>query len=156
MSYTAPVPEDILVKIRHFCAYRERSHQEVRTKLLQLRVYGEDLETVMSMLIQEDFLNDERFARTYARSKFNLKKWGRKKIWQELKGKGVTDYCLNRAMEEIDQEEYLSTLREEILKKARSMREEDKLVRLRKVCAALINKGYEQELVFRIGKEELG
>ena len=98
----------IIVQLRKFCGYRDRCHSEVRSRLLKLRVYGDDLETVMSQLISEDLLNEERFARSFARGKFRINHWGRMRIGIELKRRRVSDYCRQRGLEEIDEEEYLA------------------------------------------------
>ena len=107
---------EALQKLKKYCAYQERSHSEVRTKLLSLGVYGDTLEEVILELVQEDYLNEERFARAYARGKHRIKKWGRNKITQGLKMKRVSDYCIKQAMTEIDQELYVLALQEVLTK----------------------------------------
>ena len=96
----------ILNKLRHYCAYQERCHEEVRTKLLSLKVYGDGLEEIINQLISEDFLNEERFAKAYAGGKFRMKKWGRGKIIQGLKARKISDYCIKQGMSEIPEEDY--------------------------------------------------
>jgi len=100
-----------LEKLRKYCAYQDRCHAEVRTKLINIKVYGDDLENIITDLIKEDFLNEERFACSYARGKFRMKKWGRNKIKMELQKRRVSAYCIKKGMEEIDEEEYIETLR---------------------------------------------
>jgi len=95
-------------RMRKFCSYQERAHSEVRTKLIKLQVYGDDLEEIMSQLVSEDYLNEERYARSYVRGKFRMNKWGKFKIRMHLKQKRVSEYCINKGMEEIDEEEYIS------------------------------------------------
>ncbi|MBK8342084.1 MAG: RecX family transcriptional regulator [Bacteroidetes bacterium] len=99
-----------LNKLRHYCAYQERCHEEVRTKLLSLKIYGEGLEAIINKLIEDDFLNEERFAKAYAGGKFRMKKWGRGKIVQGLKLRKISDYCIKKAMLEIDESDYQKTL----------------------------------------------
>ncbi len=101
--------EKIIVKLEHYCAYRERCHQEVRNKLLKLKVYGDDLEEIMASLIENNFLSEERYARSFARGKHRMNNWGRNKIVQHLKGKGISEYCIRKAIEEIDGKEYLQS-----------------------------------------------
>lgn len=108
--------KDAYLKLRTFCAYQERCHSEVRSKLLSLKIYGDDLEEIITELIQENFLDEERFARSYARGKFRIKKWGKFKIKLELKRKRVSDYCIKKGMLEIDQEDYLATAKDLITK----------------------------------------
>ncbi len=107
--------------MQRYCAYQDRCHSEVRSKLLDLGIYGDELEEVIAELITDNFLNEERFARSYARGKFNIKKWGRIRIKQELKRRHITAYCLRKAMEEIEEEDYLKTLEGLIRKKADQM-----------------------------------
>ena len=117
--------EDALAKLQRYCAYQDRCHQEVRTKLLNLGIYGDDLEEIMADLISENFLNEERYARSFARGKFRMKKWGRNRIRQELKMRNISAYCLRKAMTEIEEEDYLKTLKEVISKKDSLLKEGD-------------------------------
>lgn len=96
----------IMAQMRKFCDFRDRCHSEVRSKLLKLKVYGDDLEQVMTALIREDLLNEERFARNFTRGKFRINHWGRIRIRLELKRKQVSDYCIRKGLEEIEQHEY--------------------------------------------------
>src|SRR6187549_2075381 len=94
-------PAQSLQVMRKYCAYQERCHQEVRTRLLEYGVRGNDLENVMIKLIEEDFLNEERFAIAFARGKFRMNDWGMKKIEMELKMRGVSAYCIRKALDQI-------------------------------------------------------
>lgn len=96
--------EEALVKLRHFCAYQDRNHKEVRSKLLSIKIYGDLLEEIISDLIDEDYLNEERYARNFARGKFRMKSWGKIRIRRELKYKGVSDYSIRKGIEEIETE----------------------------------------------------
>ncbi len=102
--------EEALSKLQRYCAYQDRCHKEVRSKLLDLGVRGYDVEDVMASLIEENFLNEERYARSFVRGKFRMKQWGRRKIQQELKMKNISAYCLKKGFEEIEEEEYWQTL----------------------------------------------
>jgi len=139
--------DSILEKLRHYCAYQDRCHQEVRSKLLSLKVYGDDLEDIMSALITEDFLNEERFARSYARGKFRMKRWGRYKITQELKKRKVSDYCIRKGMTEIDEEEYHQTIVDLIEKFQKANPQIDKRQLNQKTLEHLQRKGFEINLV---------
>ena len=136
-----------------FCAYRERSHREVRTKLISLGVYGDALEEVLASLISEGYLNEERFARAFARGKFRMKKWGRRKILSGLKQQDISEYAIRKAMEEIDEEEYAETARELIQKKIDLSNKEDAFEQNQQVVRHLIQKGYEPEIVWQLIKE---
>lgn len=142
------VLESTMAAIRHYCAYQERCHSEVRSKLLSLECYGEELEEAISTLIEEDFLNEERFAAAYARGKFRMNKWGRSRIMQQLKLKKVSDYCIRKGMAQIDEVEYMDTLQQLMEKKISSLSaEKNEWVRKQKVQHYLQQKGYEPELI---------
>ena len=113
---------DALTRLQRYCAYQDRCHQEVRNKLLELGIFGDDLEEIIYDLIQENFLNEERYARSFARGKFRIKKWGRNRIRQELKMRNISDYCLRKAMTEIEENQYLNVLREVLRKKDNSLK----------------------------------
>ncbi len=139
--------------IQHYCAYQERCHSEVRNKLLELGFRGIALEEAIASLIAENFLNEERFARSYTRGKFRIKQWGRKKIIHELKLKKVSEYCIKKGLLEIDEQEYQSTLQSLFEKKAAELKSEKNVwIRKQKVQRYLIQKGYEQELVSELLK----
>lgn len=139
--------EQALQKLRQFCAYQERSHSEVQSKLWDLGVPRADHDQVISTLIEEDYLNEERFAKQFVGGKFRMKDWGRKKIYYALKEKKVSEYSIKVAMKEIDEEAYLETLRELAEKKYESLKDEQYLVRKRKTMDYLLQKGFESDLV---------
>lgn len=137
-----------LEKIKSYCAYQERSHKEVRSKLLELEVYGDDLENFISILIDENYLNEERYARAIARGKFRFKQWGRNKILQTLRQQEVSDYCIKKAMEEIDEDEYLDTVKKLADKKMATLTsEKNKFIKMSKLRNYLLSKGYEYEYI---------
>lgn len=146
------IQEEVLHKLIRYCDYQDRCHQEVRTKLLQLKVYGHDLEEVMAELIDRDYLNEERFARSYARGKYRIKGWGRIKIRQGLKAKRISDYSIRKGLLEIEEEGgYRETL-EDHLVKYRDQRAEkyDKYLLKQKTYGHGISKGYESGLVVEV------
>lgn len=134
--------------MQRYCAYQERSHKEVRGKLLDLGIYGDDLEEILAQLISDNFLNEERFARAYARGKFRMKQWGRRRILQELKFRDVSAYSIRKAMEEIPEADYLETLETVIRKKADALDEPDGFKRRNKVAQYVIGRGFEPNLVW--------
>ena len=141
--------DEILIKLQRYCAYQERCHSEVRKKLLSLQIYGDLLEEIISELVKDDFLNELRFAQTFAGGKFRIKKWGKQKIKMHLKAKKVSDYCIKKALVEIDDEDYEKTLKS-LIKKYKAERKNLKLnkLQLHKNCMQYcINKGYEYALV---------
>jgi regulatory protein len=142
--------KEAMIKMRSFCGSRERSHNEVRTKLIGMHVYGDDLEEIISQLIADGFLNEERFARSFARGKFRISRWGRNKIIFGLRNQRVADYSIEKGLQEIDEEEYLSVLHDLIrkhLKGATSFEAKQKTI------AAMRQKGYETELILKVIKE---
>lgn len=128
---------EIKQKIRMYCAYQERCHTEVRKKLNSYEVYGTDAEEIITDLIQENYLNEQRFACAFVRGKFNYKKWGIQKITQELKYKNISSYCIKIALKEIDREVYLNTLDDLITKRMTISG-----MRKQQVIRFLMTKGY--------------
>ena len=145
-------PKKALLKAQKYCAYQERCHQEVREKLYEWRVLPEVLENTIAELITSNFINEERFAKVYAGGKFRIKKWGRIKIEGKLRSKNISVYCIKKGLEEIDEEDYLKTLREVIEKKARNLDERDDYLRKNKIVRYAIRKGFEQGLVWEVLK----
>lgn len=140
---------DALKKLQRYCAYQDRCHSEVRSKLLDLGIYGDELEEIIVLLIGENFLNEERFARSYARGKFNIKKWGRNKIRRELKRRQINDYCIKKAMEEIAEEDYFKTLEALLMKKAAQMIDPFSFKHKQKLATYAITRGFEPDLVWQ-------
>lgn len=147
-------PEIALVKLQSWCAYQERSQQDVRNKLYDLGLWEEAVENIITKLIESNFLNEERFAMTFARGKFTIKKWGRIKIKQELKQKRVSDYCLKKALAQIDETEYINTLRKIIESKRKLIKESNKIKLQYKLMNYALSKGYEKDLVFDVLNNE--
>ena len=142
--------KEALIKAANFCAYQERTHKEVRTRLSEIEVLGDESEAIITWLIENNYLNEERFARIFAGSKFRQKKWGRIKIRQELKMRGVSDYCLKAGMSEIDGDDYMVTLQEIIEKKSRDIKDSNKLIIKQKLVKFALSRGFEHDLVFDV------
>jgi regulatory protein len=145
--------EQALQKLRQYCAYQERCHYEAQQKLWDLGIRRSEHDEIISTLIEEDYLNEERFAKAFAGGKFRMKDWGRKKIYYALKEKKVSDYSIKKAMKEIDDEEYKENLREIAQKKYESLKEEQHLIRKRKTIDYMLQKGYELDLVTKTVNE---
>ena len=141
--------EIALEKLRKYCVYQDRCHQEVRSKLLTLKVYGEELEEIMSALISEDFLNEERFAKSFARGKFKMKRWGRIKIKNELKKRHVSSYCIKKGMTEIEDADYRQTI-EELIRRHRLFSEIHTFTERNKIIQYLQRKGFEYEIIKQV------
>ncbi len=137
-------PNQALPKIKQFCAYQERCHQEVKDKLYGFGLHLTDVDTIISKLIEENYLNEERFALHYAGGKFRMKQWGRVKIKYALKEKHVSDYCIKKALASIDDNDYFKTLERITEIKLKSLKSEKNIfIKKRKMQDYLTRKGYE-------------
>lgn len=140
--------EQALQKAKHYCGYQERCHSEVKEKLYSMGLYKQQVDECLSQLIEENYLNEERFAQQFAGGKFRMKQWGRIKITYELKQKQVTEYCIKKGLKEIDEADYMRVLEQLTLKKWTAIKAEKNLfIKLRKTQDYLLQKGYEHEPV---------
>ena len=142
--------EQALQKLKHYCTYQERCHSEVKEKLYNLGVWKKDHDEIISALIEENYLNEERFAIAFAGGKWRVKQWGRVKIKYELKQKQVSEYCIKKALQQISEEEYLAVLKKMADEKYTSLKAEQYLVRKKKTMDFLIRKGFEMDLVRKV------
>lgn len=140
-------PEQAWQKIKHFCAYQERCHFETKEKLFAFGLSKTDVETLISRLIEEDYLNEARFATQFAGGHFRIKKWGRVKIVYALKQKRVSPLNIKSALKEIDEENYKAILMKLAEAKWKLLKHEQYLNRQAKTSQYLMNKGYEPTLV---------
>lgn len=136
-------------KAAKYCAYQERTQQEVRDKLYQYGLYSEAVEEVLSELITDGFINEERYAQAYCRGKFGQNKWGRIKIAMGLKQKGLSTYCIRKGMREIEEADYQQQLTDLCQRKWQSLEGEDTYQRKNKTARYLMGKGYETDLVWK-------
>ena len=134
-------------KIKQYCVYQERCHREVKEKLYGYGLYKKDVEEILSYLIEENYLNEERFAIQFGGGKFRMKQWGKKKIQYELQQKGISSYLIKLSLKEINEEAYLETLRKLAEKKWVSLKGEHYLTRQGKTYAYLLQKGFEPALI---------
>lgn len=137
-----------LQKAANWCAYQERSQQEVRDKLYEWQMKPTEVEEIISTLISENFLNEERFALAYISGKFKIKKWGKIKIKQGLKLKRVPEPIIKKALNSIDGDEYFETLKILLEKKQRVEKEKNAIKRQFKLLNYLHSKGFEKDLIF--------
>lgn len=142
-----------LSKIYKYCAYRERSHSEVRSKLYEYGLPSTEVEEIIVHLIQHDFLNEERYARSLARGKFIHNKWGRNKILLQLKKQKVSEYCIKKALTEIDEELYDAQLKDLILQYSKKVKAANDYQKRHKISIYLMQKGYEADLVWSAIRE---
>lgn len=146
-------PTEALAKIQRYCAYQERSHKEVKTKLYDYGLYTSQVDEIISQLITDGFLNEERFAKAFAGGKFRMKKWGKLKIKNELEFLGLTKNCIQRGLKEIEPADYSKTLKTLIKKKSAEIKEENLYKKRDKVARFVIGKGYEPEMVWEFVRD---
>lgn len=141
-------PAQALQKAKHFCGYQERCHSEVKEKLYGFGLYKKDVEQTLSTLIEENYLNEERFAIAYAGGHFRNKHWGRVKIMYELKQKQVSAYNIKNALKQIDEDDYQQVLQKLTAERWQSLRTEKNIfIKLRKTQDYLLQKGFELPLI---------
>ncbi|MCC8359276.1 regulatory protein RecX [Salinimicrobium sediminilitoris] len=146
-SYTV---KEATLKLMQYCAYRDRSQKEVEDKLIEMRMIPAAREEIIIKLMQENFLNEERFARSFVRGKFRIKKWGRYKIKQELKLKDISSPVIRLAMTEINESDYKSTLYSVAEKKLPLIKETNPFKKKKKLYDFLSSKGYESHLILEV------
>lgn len=140
-------PLQALPKARHYCSYQERSHTEVKEKLYGFGLNKTEVEQLLSALIEDDYLNEERFAKQFAGGRFRVKRWGKVKIEYELKQKKVSPYNIKKALKEIDTTEYAAVLQKEATTKWKLLKNEQYLNRMHKTTNYLLQKGFERTLI---------
>ena len=149
--------KEAIQKIEHFCAYQERCHQEVVSKLRTMKMDLDEIDQIMVYLIAENFINEERFACSFARGKHRIKHWGRIRIINELKFKNISQTLINTALKEISLEEYLETFHTIAQRHWETIRETNTLKKRKKFCDYLLRRGFESNLVYDKVKElEIG
>jgi len=150
LTYTL---EEAKRSLERYCAYQDRCHQEIDRKLKEMRMIPEACEVIFLHLMEHDFLNEERFARSFARGKFRIKQWGRQRIERELKLKEISAYNIKAGLSEISQEEYEKTFMEVITKRFSSVHETDLYKKRKKVADFLLRKGFESHKVYEVLKD---
>ncbi len=143
-------PEEILKAIQHFCAYQERSQQEVRDKLYSMGLHRNDVENMIADLISKGFINEERFARAFAGGKFRVNGWGKIKIRNALIHKRVSPQCITLGLDGIDEKDYSLSLKKILVQKMKSVKEKNILLRKNKAAQFAISRGFEPELVWSV------
>lgn len=145
--------EEVKRKLESFCVYQDRCHKEVEKKLAEYHLIPEAREVILLHLLEHNFLNEERFAKSFARGKFRIKKWGKERITRELKLRDISTYNIKMALKEIDEKEYIASLYNLIEKKNNQITEENSFKRKKKIIDFLLYRGYETGLVFETVNE---
>lgn len=145
--------KEAIQKLEHFCAYQERCHAEVTSKLYDLKMTSDEIDAVIVHLIEQNFLNETRFACSFARGKHRIKHWGKIRITNELKSRHISTTNITLALKEISAEEYQNTFDELSERCWESIHEKNSLKKRKKFCDYLLRRGYESNLVYDKMKE---
>lgn len=151
-SHSTLLYSEIVQKMEYYCSYQERCHAEVVTKLYALAVPPNQHDEVIVHLIHQNFLNEERFAKLFSISKFHQKKWGKKRISNELKQRNISDYLIRVGLKEIPAEEYEATFADLAEKTWKNTAERNSLKKRKKFCDTLLRKGWESDWVYEKAK----
>ncbi|MFC5682308.1 regulatory protein RecX [Flavobacterium sp. MAHUQ-51] len=144
---------EAIQKIEHYCAYQDRCHEEVEQKLRSMKMSTAEIDEIISHLINENFLNEERFACSFARGKHRIKHWGKIRITNELKFRGINQTLINIALKEISPEEYFGTFENLAKRHWESITETNSLKKRKKFCDYMLRRGFESNLVYEKVKE---
>ena len=136
-------------KLEYYCDYQERCRKEVILKLKEIQMIPEAIDQIVAGLIQNNFLNEERFSKSYARGKFTIKKWGKNKIANELKQRGISTYNIKIALREIDADDYIATLNILAHKRLNEIKETNRQKKTKKLADYLLYRGWESHLVYK-------
>lgn len=135
-------------KLEFYCSYQERCHKEVVEKLLKMRMIPDAIDVIVVHLLQNNFLNEERFAKTFVSGKFRIKKWGRRRLTLELKKKNINKTIITIALKEIEETEYLETFHALAEKKVATIKESNPYKKKKKLADYLLYRGWESHLVY--------
>jgi regulatory protein len=141
------------LKLEYYCSYQERCHQEVVQKSYDLGMKSNEVDMIVVHLLQNNFLNEERFARSFARGKHRIKAWGKNRIVNELKQRQILASNIKCALTEISEEEYRDTLDKISEKHWEALMERNPQKKKKKFCDYLLRKGWESNLVYQKLKE---
>ena len=145
--------DEIKRKIEQYCVYQDRCHKEVEQKMREYSLIPEAREMILISLMQDNFLNEERFAKSFARGKFRIKSWGKQRIIRELKFRDISAYNIKTALKEINQEEYLQTIYRITENRNAVISESNIYKRKQKLIGFLMRKGFENELIYKTMNE---
>jgi len=145
--------EQIKHKIENYCVYQDRCHKEVEKKMKEYNLISEAKEMILLSLMQDNFLNEERFSKSFARGKFRIKNWGKQRIVRELKFRDISAYNIKTALKEIEEEEYVKTIYSITENRNNVISEPNIYKRKKKLVDFLMRKGFENELIFKTVNE---
>ena len=148
--------EEAIKKLEYYCTYQDRCHKEVILKLQQLHMIPLAIDTIVSHLIENNFLNEERFSKSFARGKFNIKKWGKQRIVRELKMRDISKFNIDTALKEISYDDYIHTFNLLSEKRFSQIKEANPLKKKKKLVDYLLYRGWEPHLVYEKANELIG
>ena len=148
MNYKAYTLEEATRRMERYCAYQERCHQEVRKKLREMRMIPVAIDQIIVHLLEHDFLNEQRFAEIFARSKFNQKSWGRLRIKAELKQRDISEYNTKLALRQLEESAYQDRFTHLAQKRWQQLRAETPATKRKKFVNYLQYRGWESQLIF--------
>ena len=140
--------EEAKRKVEHYCAYQERCHKEVNQKLKDMHMIPEAIDVIIVHLLEHNFLNEERFAKTFVSGKFKIKRWGRRRLTLELKRKDISKVNINQALREISDGEYIEVFNDLAEKRLSFIKETSKIKKKKKLADYLLYRGWESHLVY--------
>ena len=152
-TYSSFTLAEAIQKVEKYCIYQDRCHQEVKNKLYSMHMLPENIDVIMVHLIDNDFLNETRFAASFARGKHRIKDWGINRIVRELKLREISEYNIKNAIKEIDIEEYICNFNSISEKHWDQIKETNKWIKRKKFCDFFLRKGYESDLIYQKVKE---
>ncbi|WP_340832906.1 regulatory protein RecX [Polaribacter sejongensis] len=145
--------DELKRKLENYCVYQDRCHKEVEQKMREYKLIPEAREMILLSLMKDNFLNEERFAKSFARGKFRIKSWGKQRIVRELKFRDISVYNIKTALKEIDEKEYLQTIYRITENRNEVISESDIYKRKQKLIGFLMRKGFESELIYKVVAE---
>ena len=152
-TYSSFTLAEAIQKVEKYCIYQDRCHQEVKNKLFSMHMLPETIDVIMAHLIENDFLNETRFAASFARGKHRIKNWGINRIVRELKLREISEYNIKNALKEIDIEEYINNFNSISEKHWNQIKETNKWIKRKKFCDFFLRKGFESDLIYQKVKE---
>ncbi|WP_405611468.1 regulatory protein RecX [Polaribacter sp. Asnod1-A03] len=145
--------DELKRKLENYCVYQDRCHKEVEQKMREFNLIPEAREMILLSLMKDNFLNEERFAKSFARGKFRIKNWGKQRIIRELKFRDISTYNIKTALKEIDENEYLETIYRITENRNNVISESNTFKRKKKLIDFLMRKGFENNLIFKTVNE---
>lgn len=145
--------KEVIQKIEYYCSYQERCHHEVVQKLYEIGMKSHEIDSIIVHLLEHNFLNEERFARSFARGKHRIKQWGKTRIVNELQQRHIATTIIKLALTEISESQYQETFHALAHRHWETIRESDGQKKKKKWCDYLLRKGWESNLVYEKMKE---